>query len=167
MSGRLGAGAGGGGIISPYTYQAPVPVVAASVIGAAAASGAPAHQRNRVMANNHNSSITTMRLATPTERHRLLIISGMSSEGGYPATQHTHTTSSGSNYPYVNPMGRRPSPGPSVLTGIGQGGSSEHSSSAYGGMAAAGAMSGQQQQQHSAKEMEAMRMRVPYVINLG
>jgi len=167
MGGRLGAGAGGGGIISPYAYQPPVPVAATAMASGAApvqqrhqrnpSYGQPQQQQQYYDSNNPPASPVT---------------SGMSSEGGYQPTH--HTTSSGSHYPYVNPMGRGPSPGPSVLTGNGQG-SSEHSSagisaSAYGGIAGAGVMLGQygneqQQQQRSAKEMEAMGMRAPRVMN--
>ncbi|KIM37783.1 hypothetical protein M413DRAFT_255569 [Hebeloma cylindrosporum] len=162
MGGRLGAGAGGGGIISPYAYQPPVALATASGVGAGLAS-APVQRHQR--GPSYGQEQQQQQFYDYPAGNPNPISSGLSSEGGYPATP--------GGYPYVNPMGRGPSPGPSVLTGNGQGGSSEHSSSAYGGIAGVGAVMGgqygneqqQQQQQRSAKEMEAMGMRAPHVMN--
>lgn len=178
MGGRLGAGPGGGGVISPFPFASP-PVAntspsspprpnmqmghgnylhaggaGAAMMGAAAGAA---------YANNDQS---------PQSHHQRM--SSTASSGQYPnyfpqrqsqydshfAGQPVSPTGTGTTVPngvgypspYVPPFGRGPSPGPSMIDNVSQAprNGSEYSSSA-GGPGVGGASLGM-----SAKEMEAM-----------
>ncbi|PPQ91094.1 hypothetical protein CVT25_013132 [Psilocybe cyanescens] len=177
MGGRLNGGVGGGGIISPYSYNPSgmgggsmsqvQPLMAGAGAGALAGAGAAAayQHHNQGQGQGYATSSGGAHTSSSYYPH-----SG-TSEGGHGAVPQTpvsdvNTASSGSYYPnnvnpYAPPVGRGPSPGlsaaPSILS------SSDHSSGGGAGYAAAGALGAAGvYNPRSAKEMEAMGMRQQY-----
>lgn len=141
MGGRLGASAGGGGIIMPYSFVPPVPVggsgvgaqyqnpqmqqmsnVGAAIDGVAAAGYGNEKRAMRQQHAGHTSSAsvssgshyptTVASSANPNYQH--LHVNNASPEPYSPTSD--RSSAAGENYYGPHSMGRGPSPGPSLLS---------------------------------------------------
>jgi len=142
MGGRLGAGAGGGGIITPYAFIPPAPVGGTGVVGGHQYQNPQVQQMSNVgvagdgvgvVAAGYGNEKRAMRLHTPN--------ASVSSGSHYPASSNLHyqnltvgspephsptsdgVSVDGSGAYYRQSVGRGgPSPGPSVLSSSSGGG---------------------------------------------